>query len=55
MINIDGSELKQITFHPSFDGFPMFTKDGTKLVFASNRNGKESRETNIFIAEWKDN
>ena len=30
----------------------MFNSDGTKLVFASNRNGKQPRETNIFVADW---
>jgi Tol biopolymer transport system component len=30
----------------------MFNSDGTKLVFSSNRNGKQPRETNIFVADW---
>jgi Tol biopolymer transport system component len=30
----------------------MFSPDGKKLVFASNRNGKVQGETNVFIAEW---
>ena len=32
----------------------MFSPDGTQLVFASNRNvdRTESRDTNIFVAEW---
>jgi TolB protein len=33
-------------------GFPMFTLDGKRLVFASNRNGKVQGETNVFIADW---
>ncbi|MBI2608423.1 MAG: TolB family protein [Deltaproteobacteria bacterium] len=53
IINIDGSGLEQITFSPSFDGFPMFTRDGKKLVFASNRNAELQGETNIFLADWK--
>jgi Tol biopolymer transport system component len=32
----------------------MFSHDGTKLVFASNRNGQVPGETNIFIADWVD-
>jgi len=51
-INVDGSGLEQITYHPDFDAFPMFTSDGTRLVWASNRNGKAPHETNIFIADW---
>ena len=39
-------------FSADFDGFPMFTRDGRRLVFASNRNGAKPRETNIFVADW---
>lgn len=57
MINIDGTGLTQITHSGTFDAFPMFSFDGKKLVFASNRNidRMESRETNIFIADWIEN
>jgi Tol biopolymer transport system component len=30
----------------------MFSPDGKKLVFASNRNAAKSGDTNIFIADW---
>ena len=43
---------QRITYHPDFDGFPMFSSDGRRLVWASNRNGKVPHETNIFIADW---
>jgi Tol biopolymer transport system component len=49
-INIDGTNMKRITF---FDGFPMFSPDGKHLVFASNRNQLKKGDTNLFIAEWK--
>ena len=54
MINIDGTGLKQITHSGTFDAFPMFSYDGNYLVFSSNRNttGEESRDTNVFIADW---
>lgn len=56
MINLDGTGLKQITHSGTFDGFPMFSNDGTKIAFASNRNeeGVESRDTNVFVADWVD-
>ncbi|MFN0207353.1 MAG: TolB family protein [Planctomycetota bacterium] len=54
MIQIDGTGLVKITISPDFDGFPMWSSDGKKLVFASNRNGSVPRETNVFIADWKD-
>jgi Tol biopolymer transport system component len=37
-----------------FDGFPMFTRDGKRLVFCSNRHNAKSRETNVFTADWVD-
>ena len=30
----------------------MFTRDGGKLVFASNRHNRNPRETNVFLADW---
>jgi TolB protein len=54
MINIDGSGLKQITYDTMFDAFPVFSNDGKKIVFSSNRNNGGPRETNLFIADWKE-
>ena len=51
-VDLDGSNLEQITFSHSFDSFPMFSPDGKQLVWASNRNGKAPHETNVFIADW---
>lgn len=51
-INVDGSGLERITFNETFDGFPMFSPDGTRLVFASNRNARTQGDTNVFIADW---
>jgi len=53
LINVDGTGLEQITFSDQFDGFPMFSPDGKKLVWASNRNSAVPTDTNLFIADWK--
>jgi Tol biopolymer transport system component len=52
MINLDGSCIEQITSESYFNAFPMFSPDGKKLVFSSNRNNHGSRDTNLFIADW---
>lgn len=54
MIGLDGEGLTQITHSGAFDAFPMFSFDGTRLAFSSNRriDRAASRETNVFVAEW---
>lgn len=56
LVDIDSGKIEQVTYSGTFDAFPMFSFDGKKLVFASNRRAdrKESRDTNIFIADWVD-
>lgn len=54
MIDEDGKNLEQITFESYFNAFPMFSFDGKKLVFSSNRNNNDTKDTNVFIADWID-
>ncbi len=54
MVGIDGSGLEQVSYGDTFDAFPVFSPDGRYLVFSSNRNNGGTRETNLFLAEWKD-
>ncbi len=54
MINTDGTELEQVTNDDTFDAFPVFSNDGKRLVFSSNRNNGGTRETNLFVADWTD-
>jgi TolB protein len=51
VMNVDGTGLEQITFG-GFNSFPMFTRDGRKLVFVSDRNARERYEFNVFLADW---
>ncbi|MFZ8847034.1 MAG: TolB family protein, partial [Candidatus Hydrothermia bacterium] len=52
-IDIDGKNLERITYSNGFNSFPMFSKDGKKIIWTSNRNGKTKRDFNIFIADFK--
>jgi Tol biopolymer transport system component len=53
LIDVKTREIERVTHFPGFDGFPMFSHDGKRLVFASNRNNKVRGETNVFIADWR--
>jgi Tol biopolymer transport system component len=46
------AQVEQVTFSPVFDGFPMFSPDGRKLLWASNRHDAKPNETNLFLADW---
>ena len=54
MVPTAGGEPTKITHSNTFDAFPMFSFDGKKLAFSSNRNASRtpSRDTNVFIADW---
>jgi Tol biopolymer transport system component len=52
LVNADGSGLERLTYADSFASFPMFSRDGTKLVFCGNRNAAAPRELNVFVADW---
>ena len=51
-VRTDGTGLERITYNPTFDGFPMFSPDGKRLVFCSNRHNAKAGETNVFVADW---
>lgn len=52
MIGTDGKGLERVTYSGGFDSFPMFTRDGKKLVWVSGRNAKAPMDTNVFVADW---
>jgi len=51
MTTPDGQEFVRITYDPAFDGLPVFSPDGRKLLWSSKRGGLE--ETQVFIADFK--
>lgn len=52
LINDDGTGLEQVTFEGRFNSFPMFSPDGRRLVWVSDRHASEKGEFNIFLADW---
>jgi len=53
LADLEGKGFEKISRDKGFDAFPMFTPNGKKIVFCSNRNNGGTRDTNIFIADWK--
>lgn len=49
-----GNNRVKISRDKGFDAFAMFSYDGKKIVFCSNRNNGGTRDTNIFVADWVD-
>lgn len=47
-----GNNLKKISRDKGFDAFPMFSPNGKKILFCSNRNNGGTRDTNVFVADW---
>lgn len=50
--DINGKGLEKISRDLGFDAFPMFSHNGKKFVFSSNRNNGGGHDTNVFIADW---
>jgi Tol biopolymer transport system component len=47
IINEDGSGLRNLTNHPAYDSFPVWSPDGQKLLFVSHRSGNPD----IFVMD----
>ena len=52
LIHDDGTGLEQVTFDGRFNSFPMFSPDGKRVVWVSDRNAAERGEFNLFVADW---
>jgi TolB protein len=51
-MDADGKNIEKVSRDKGFDAFPMFSPDGRRFIFASNRNNGGTRDTNLFVAEW---
>ena len=51
-IGEDGQGFERLTFDGQFNSFPMFSPDGTSLVWVSDRQAKVPGEFNVFLADW---
>lgn len=50
MMTVTGKQQTRITFDSAFDGLPVFSPDGKKLMWTSKRGGLD--EPQIFIADF---
>lgn len=51
-IKDDGTGLERLTSQGHFNSFPMWSPDGKKLVWVSDRGAKAPGEFNVFLADW---
>ncbi|WP_173047351.1 PD40 domain-containing protein [Nitrospira sp. KM1] len=52
LVGDDGAGLERVTFDGQFNSFPMFSPDGRRLVWVSDRGAKHPGEFNVFLADW---
>ncbi|MDK2742082.1 MAG: PD40 domain-containing protein [Nitrospira sp.] len=52
LVRDDGTGLERLTTEGHFNSFPMFSPDGKRLVWVSDRNAKAPGEFNVFLADW---
>lgn len=52
LVGDDGGGLERLTFEGKFNSFPMFSPDGKRVVWVSDRLAKAPGEFNVFLADW---
>jgi Tol biopolymer transport system component/DNA-binding winged helix-turn-helix (wHTH) protein len=51
VMQADGSDVRRVTAHPAFDNYPVFSPDGTKIAFQSNR---EDERVEVYLQNLND-
>ena len=52
MMNPDGTELEQLTFHPGYNQLhPEVSPDGTKIAFTSNLDETDPNKEDVFVLD----
>ena len=52
LVRDDGTGVERLTTQGHFNSFPMFSPDGKRLVWVSDRNATAPGEFNVFLADW---
>jgi Tol biopolymer transport system component len=52
LVGENGEGLERLTFEGHFNSFPMFSPDGKRLVWVSDRHATSPGEFNVFLADW---
>ena len=52
LVRDDGTGVERLTTEGHFNSFPMFSPDGKRLVWVSDRNATAPGEFNVFLADW---
>jgi len=51
LLNIETGKYARVTWSPGFDGLPVFSPDGKRMMWTSKRS--EDQTTQVFIADFK--
>ncbi len=52
LLDLETSAIHRLTWNDWFDGFPMFSSDGRKLVWCGNYVAQRARDTDVVVADW---
>ena len=50
ILNVETGEIRKLTTHEKFEGFSLFSPDGSQLAYWSPRDGDRANENEIFLA-----